>query len=213
VWVLLLFLAFPWLFAAVVFGVPLLEDWHYWLMRAQRSGTSRENEIAIASHGAGFLALCGLVVDRVGGPGPFGQFLRDAVQGFPADWLYWIPALIFGLVVSTAAVWLLSGVNRSLTYSGFRDSRLLKRALLKLGCGGGLVVAFWYPHWGPEITALLVVLRLDPYTGPFVVGLVVWLLVTAAVRLVLVLWQRRTDARGEVERDIAGQEFPWDEIE
>jgi len=195
---------------ALLLPVAALMDWHYWLRRAQTQGTPRENEIALASHGAGFLALCGLAVDRVG-PTAFGEFLRNAVQGFPAEWMYWIPALIFAGFVRIGAVWFLSGANRSLTYAGFRDSRLLSRAIIKLGFGVFLVIAFWYPPagWPPYFAAWLILLRLFEYTGPVVVGLVVWLLVTGSVRLVLVLWQRRSRARELVAADIAANKFDW----
>jgi hypothetical protein len=39
---------------------------------------------------------------------------------------------------------------------------------------------------------------------------ILWLIVTGVVKLVLLVWQRRSVARGLVEADIAAQEFNWD---
>jgi hypothetical protein len=172
----------------------LVADVLFWFQWARTRGDVRANELAIASHGAGFLALAVLAVWWAG-PALSLQFMLDA-PGASADWVHRVGALLAVAAVVAGLLWFFSGARRSLAWAGFRDSRLIARAVVKIGFGAALWWAVWYP----------------PVSWPRVCidAAIVWLLVTGATKLLLVVVPRFGSARGLVEEDIEAQRFDWD---
>src|SRR5271166_4154051 len=193
---------------AAPFVLAALFDVNNWLKRAQTTVDARGNELAVASHGAGFLALASLAVWIVG-PAEFLRFMRDAPSAFPDDWIHWLPALAFVAAVGWGFLWLVSGARRSLAWAGYRDSRFLTRAIVKIAIGGGLWLAFWNPSssWSRDAVAWLTFARMMPTTGGCLMALIAWLIVTGCTKFLLVMWPRFVSARGAVADDIAAQEF------
>src|SRR5271155_2721521 len=163
-----------------------LADWLYWLKRARTKATPRECELAISSHGAGFLALCGFILWMMG-PAEIRAFVM-ALWASPYDWTQCVPALVFAGFCWVGAGWFFSGARRAWQFAGFRDSRCIMRALVKISLGVGVWWVFAMPPaaWSPDVRAWVAVLWLFPYTGPVVEALVIWLLVTGGTKFLLV---------------------------
>jgi hypothetical protein len=110
---------------------------------------------AIASHGAGIIALYVLFTGFPVGPFTFwvtplrlvGAFFQapqtmgaliDAFRLHPLDWHNWIPVVVFGW----GAFWLCIGWRRAPRY---RDGYLIARALIKIAAG---VAGVWFGSQG-----------------------------------------------------------------
>jgi len=190
----------------VVFDLTLHFGNQYGVFLRQQQ--PRDAELLKASHGAAVLALCGLGLSTVG-MAQIDEFVT-ALRAAPDDWKYAGGALAFAAVILWGVVWFVSGARRSLAWAGFRDSRLITRAMLKIGAAA----AVWMIWHNPPLDWVWVywLREVVPYSGPAVMVLVLWLGVTGAVKLVLVLWARHLAARDLVEQDIAAQEFDWDRV-
>jgi hypothetical protein len=173
-----------------------------------RQQQPRDAELMRCSHGAGILALFGLGLWTVGAA-QIDAFL-SALRAAPDDWQYAGGALAFAAVALWGVVWFISGARRSLAFAGFRDSRLITRATMKIGAAAAVWMIWNYPpaSWW----AWAYWLRAVPYSGAAVLAVVIWLGVTGLVKLVLVLWARYSAARDMVAQDIAAQDFHWDGV-
>jgi hypothetical protein len=196
---------------AILVPIQLAIDIVHWIGRYRNFHQRlepRERELSKTSHGAGVLAICALLLNTIGAAAA--EEFADALQA-SSDLRYWIPALLFAGAVLWGATWFLSGVNRSLAYAGFRDSRLINRALVKIAAGGGLYWLIWHPpaSWWLSARASLAVARSLTWPCFMIEAVMLWLIVTGAVKLLLLLWQRRSLARVLVEQDIAAQQFDW----
>jgi hypothetical protein len=161
------------------------------------------------SHGAGVLALCALALWSVGAA-QIDACLTALQRGGPDDWQYAGGAVAFGAVLVFGLLYFISGVRRSLAFAGFRDSRLITRAVAKIAFAAAVWMIWNKPP--ASLSAVAVVHLVVPYSGDAVMAVVLWLGVTGSVKLVLVLWARYSAAREMVAQDIAAQDFNWDEV-
>jgi hypothetical protein len=187
----------------------LVSDVVFWFKRARTTSDVRANELAVASHGAGFLALAVLAV-CVAGSSQAMRFMLNAPDA-SADWLHRVGALLAVAWAVAGLLWFFSGARRSLAWAGFRDSRLIMRAVVKIGFGAALWWAVWYPpaSWPRDVLLWMAYARAMPISRVCIDAAVVWLVVTGAVKLLLVVVPRFASARGLVEEDIEAQRFDW----
>jgi hypothetical protein len=167
--------------------------------------------LAVASHGAGFLALAVLAV-CVAGSSQAMRFMLDAPDA-SASWLHRIGALLAVAWAVAGLLWFLSGARRALAWAGFHDSRLITRALVKIGFGAALWWAVWYPpmSWPRDVLLWMAYARAMPISRVCIEAMIIWLLVTGTTKLLFVVMPRFGSARREVEDDIEAQEFNWDD--
>jgi hypothetical protein len=81
---------------------------------------------------------------------------------------------------------LFTGANKALRSAGEREVRLVSWALLRIGLGAALWWVFWHPpadwlHW-------ILIARALPYSDIAVTVPALWLAVTGAMRLGLIVW-------------------------
>ena len=202
--ILALFLA-PLLLALLIDVLNLVGRWRTFVQRQQ----PREAELLRASHGFAVLVMAATAL-YAAGAAEINRFI-DALRAAPSDPWHLVPAVVFAGVVLWGAVWTISGVRRSLAWAGYRDSRLLTRAGVKIALGVGVWLLFWYPpaSWPREVLAWLTVARTMPESGACIVALMIWLLVTGCTKFLLVMWPRSGSAKEDVADDIAAQEFDW----
>jgi hypothetical protein len=196
---------------AALLPVALLMDVWALLKRARSTPDPRANELAIASHGAGFLALAALAV-WIAGPSQTLAFMLAAPAAFPDDWMHWLPALALAVAVGGGLLSLMTGARRSLAWAGFRDARLLSRAVVKIGMAATVWWVFWYaPSSGhASWLAWLAVARLLPWSRACIVAVIVWLVVTGSTKFLLVIWPRFASAIERVIQNIKEHEWNWD---
>jgi hypothetical protein len=189
----------------------LISDVLFLFKLARTSGDLRANELAIASHGAAFLALAVLSVWLAGWAQAM-QFMLSA-PGASADWLHRAVALLAVAFVVASLLWFFSGARRSLAWAGFHDSRLITRALVKIAFGAALWWAVWYPpaSWPRDVLAWIAWARDMPISRVCIEAVIVWLVVTGATKFLLVVWPRFGTARALVTEDIDAQRFDWDD--
>jgi hypothetical protein len=183
---------FVYLLIALPFALLLVADVVYWLNRARNQSDARANELAVASHGAGFLALAVLAVWWAG-PAVAWRFIAGAPDA-SADWLHRFCALAAVAWVAGGLLWFVSGARRSLTRAGVRDSRLIARALVKMVFGAALWWAVWYApaSWPGDVLKWIGFARAMPISCICIEAATVWLLVTGATKLLLILWNGRS---------------------
>jgi hypothetical protein len=119
-----------------------------------------------------------------------------ALRAEPQNPLYSGPALAVAGVVLWAILWTVTGARRALWFGSFRDGRLITRDLVKIVAGAGIYAVMWNPpaSWPASMLALIAAARASPYARFAVEALVIWLTVTGAVKLVLVVWRRISHA-------------------
>ena len=155
----------------VIGGIAALE-WVVHVGKKADEADPRSSALAIASRGAAMIALALLAWLRLG---PI----------LPA-WFPWValPVMIWG------ALCLFNGAKFSV---GWRDPKLITRALLKAGVGAALYLLVWHANirWGVPLDLLSGVAVFLYTTAPYgewaVSAVVVWCLVTGLTRLLLVL--------------------------
>jgi hypothetical protein len=137
-----------------------------------------EQELTKASWGAAILVL-GAGVLLVAGRARI-QRCIDALGAWPNDPQHGLAAIVFLLVIAWGLLWFTTGTRRALAFGQERDSRLITRALFKIASGLVIAILLWGPPAGcPHI------IPATPVTWP-VLALVAWLIVTGAVKFLLV---------------------------
>ena len=161
------------------YGLPVLRG----LMRSRRQmQTPLQRELDNAGRGAGLLALLALALSLIGWP-RVDAFLTAARTS--PDLEHGGAVLALGAVAAVGLILFFTGTNRAWHAAGERDVRLISWALVRLSLGSALWWLFWHPpvdwvHWVAIAHAL-------PYSDIAVMVLSLWLVVPAAVRLLLIL--------------------------
>jgi len=196
------------MYAALV-PVALLSDIWLWFKRARTTPDPRGNELAIASHGAGFLSLAVLAV-WIAGPLQTLAFMIAAPGAFPTEWIHWIPALALAAAVLLGVVCLLTGARRSMAWAGFRDSRYLTRAVVKIAFGAAVWWSFWIlpASSSGELVTWMAVARLLPWSRACILALILWLVVTGATKFLLVALPAAGNAGKIINRALRQRNAP-----
>jgi hypothetical protein len=191
----------------VIGGLIALEFAVGILRRFKRPPTPREYELQLASRGAGLLALCALCCWYMGGAGVDG-FLTG-LRASPFEWRYLLPASVFGGAAAVGLLWMCTGSHRSWG-AGYRDGRILAKATAKLALAAAVYWAFWQPplSWPRDVVMWLSIARIYPYSAPVVVGVIVWLAVTASAKIVLVALPWGGNALRMVNRQLRQRNAP-----
>jgi hypothetical protein len=208
---------YPWLLVPVLVAGLLWDLWafvgrRYLQFHQRQQSTPREAELAKASHGAAVLAIVGLGL-FMAGAAEINGFL-GALIAAPSDWKYAGAAAAVALAVLWGGLWFVTGARRSLAYGGFRDSRIITRAVAKIAFGGVVWLLWNNPpaSWPPDLLQWIGAARALPYSRFAIEAVIAWLVVTGFVKLVLVVWARISRARKDVIVDIDANEFDWDEV-
>lgn len=103
------------------------------------------------------------------------------------DWEHGAVVVAVAGVAGVALLMFFTGANKALRSAGERETRLIAWALFRVGLGAAL---WWVFHHPPPDVAVWVFLAraLVPYSEMIVMVLALWLGVTGATRLPLILW-------------------------
>jgi hypothetical protein len=181
----------PWVWGSVLVGGLLFDAYRGGVLRylnfhRQHQHNPREAELLKASHGAAVLAICGLAAATVGAAA-INRFIGELIAA-PDDPWHFGPALAVAGLVLWGLLWFVSGAKRSLGYAGFRDSRFITRAILKVALGA----AVWWvfrnppPSWSPDVLEWIAWARASTYARLAIDAVIIWLVVTGLVRFLLV---------------------------